>query len=63
MDYDFIKQCYVSNHMLEELGKFTLLWSEFELLYFENDCSTQNLRNLNNHIQLFDVLVNMCHNM
>lgn len=48
MTKDFINLTKVSSETLMELGKFSLLWAQFELVYFDNDCTSNKLRYLNN---------------
>ena len=39
MDKTFIERIGASKEIIEELGKFSLLWAQFELEYCENNCS------------------------
>ncbi len=63
MTSKFIEYCNVSNEMLLELGEFTILWAQFELKYFNNDCTVNKLCELHKRVSLSNNLKNSCKNL
>lgn len=49
MEETFIERIGASKEIIEELGKFSLLWNAFECNLFNQECSVNNIKNFDDY--------------